>query len=200
MIEEHKSPFDEPKEILKSLPPEVVAKRAKVKWEQTKQGVGKFLVSVLAGTITVSIPEFETFAPVELSSYSMSLLTLIYLSRASGTPPTGKWISFREITGGMFYEPVFQRSVENPVATRFGDDIESFRQKSMQLGGKREDMGDLSFTFSLFPLIKICFVLWKSNIEFPSRCVVLFDSAAPKHLGAFELRMGAQEICSRLIK
>ena len=44
------------------------------------------------------------------------------------------------------------------------------------------------------------FILWRGDDEFPARVQALFDSCSTHHLNAFDLRMGAQEISSLMMK
>lgn len=194
------SPFDEPVNILKNSSPAAVAERAGVEWEATEAEEGFFTVPVLYETVTVDFPEIAVRASDDLGTFPIKLLTLIYLSNSDGTPPSGTWISYREFPGGRFYEPVVQRNVENPLASAFGGNLDKFDKAAESLGGKAEEFGDAAYSFSLFPRVLICFIIWKSDPEFPARANVLFDSNCHHHLSTFDLRMGAQEISSRLIR
>jgi len=194
------SPFDQRVKILKSLSPEEIARNAKVLWEKEDLEKGIFRVPVLSSEIIVSYPQIEISAPQWLSGFSISLLALIYLSRANGTPPSGKWVAFRELPGGRFYEPVVSRSAEEPLANTFGANPKDILKTATLYGGTEESFGDVSVSFNLFPLVRICFVLWQKTEEFSSKCTVLFDSSAHHHLGTFDLRIGAEFISSLLRK
>jgi hypothetical protein len=194
------SPFDEPVGILKNSDPATVAKTAGVDWEAKGTDKGFFTIPVLNETITVDFPGISVRAPGDLDTFSIKLLTLIYLSKSDGAPPSNTWTSYREFAGGRFYEPVFRRTVEDPVASTFGGSIEKFKRVSEMLGGKAEEFGDAAFSFRLFPRVLICFIVWKSDPEFHASANVLFDSNCCHHLSTFDLRMGAQEISSLLIK
>ena len=194
------SPFDEPVNILKNCSPVAVAKRAGVEWKATGTKEGLFIVPVLNETVLVDFPEIAVRASNEFDTFSIKLLTLIYLSNSDGTPPSGSWTSYREFPGGLFYEPVVRRSVEDPLASAFGGNPDKFKKAAESLNGKAEESGDAAYSFSLFPNVPICFIIWKSDEEFPARAGVLFDSNCHHHLSTFDLRIGAQEISSRLIR
>jgi len=195
------SPFDEPVKALAASDPARTARLAGGTWVPGPAGEGRVVVPVLWGEIAVWHPSAEIEAPAGLDSFTLKLLTLIYLGKTDGTEPSGEWIPYREVPDGRFYEPVFTRSVEEPLAAAFGTrDPAAFRAAAEALSGSPEEPGDASFSFTLFPLVKLCFLLWFSDDEFPARAVVLFDGACPRHLNAFELRMGAQELASRLIR
>jgi len=193
------SPFEEPLNILRASAPGAVASRAGCAWEVEGAG-GRIVIPSLGHTMAVRFPDVEVEAPRELSSFSMKLLTLLYLSKCTESAPAGNWVAYRELPNARFYEPVVARSVEDPVARRFGADISGFEQASCEWGGRPEQYGDSARSFELFPKVAVLFILWRGDSEFPARASVLFDDGASRHLNAFDLRMGAQEISSRLLR
>lgn len=193
------SPFDEPIRIIASRNPREVARLAGATWNEEGEGRGEILLPVLNGVFRVTYPDILISAPPELDTFTLKLLAAIYLSKTDGTPPSGTWKSFRELPGGRSYEVVLKRCVENPLQKRFGSDLDTFDERARKLGGEKEEFGDSSFSFALFPRVKIAFVLWGEDEEFPSRFTLLFDENANKHLGTFDLRMGAEEIGKKLL-
>ncbi len=193
------NPFDEPTGKLRRLDPAEVARRAGGRYEKTTGG-GAVAVRVLSGEIRVLFPEIAIEATGEVDSFTLKLLTLLYLAGSDGTPPSGEWIAYRELPGGRFYEPVLKRSVADPLAERFAEDANGFREACEAAGGGLETFGDASGSFALFPSVRICFIFWRSDEEFSARVQVLFDSNSSHHLSAFDLRMGSQDIASRLLK
>lgn len=195
-----KSPFDKPISVLKSSNPKTIAGKTGTTWEPGEPGDGHLVVPVLHREVSVSYPDISLRADPELDSFPLKLLTLIYLSSSDGAQPSGQWVAFRDLPGGRFYEPVVSRSVEQPLAVTYGDDLAALEKASLHLGGRAGEFGDASFIFTLLPLVLICFIVWRPDEEFPARATVLFDSNSSHHLTAFDLRMGAQEITSRLIR
>jgi hypothetical protein len=193
-------PFNDPVSRLKSMKGIELAGRAGGEWSGSGEGTGELTVPVLGQSFTVAWPEITIEAPESLGSFSLKLLCLLYLTGTDGTPPSGEWIAYRELPNGRFYEPVVKRSVEEPLAAWYGDSADGFAAACGALSGERLEMGDASFAFSLFPKVRLAFVLWTGDDEFPARAQVLFDSSASQHLNAFDLRMGAQEISGRLIR
>jgi Domain of unknown function (DUF3786) len=195
------SPFDEPRAVLESADAAQVASYAGAFWFPGDAGSGRMVVPVLSGEVEVRFPEISVEAPPELGSFVLKLLTLLYLSKTDGTRPSGNWIAYRELPKGRFYEPVVKRIVEDPVARVFGTaDPRVFQEACLSIGGKPEEFGDVGFSFALFPRVTLCFILWLGDSEFEPRAQVLFDTACPHHLNAFDLRMGAQEVSGRLTK
>lgn len=194
------NPFDEPVRILRDSEPEEVASRAGARWLGSGPGAGEMSLPVLCGEVTVRFPDVEVDASPPVSSFSLKLLSVIYLSTTDGTAPSGDWLAYRDLPGGRFYEPVVRRSVEEPLAHAFGEDPGRFREACAAWGGAEEHFGDASCSFSLFPNVRLIIILWRRDDEFPARVQALFDSNSTHHLNAFDLRMGAQEVSSRLIK
>ncbi|MDD5448353.1 MAG: DUF3786 domain-containing protein [Actinomycetota bacterium] len=193
------SPFDEPMRIIASRNPKEVARLAGATWDEEGEGRGKILLPVLNDIFRITYPDIAISAPKELDTFTLKLLAAIYLSKTDGTSPSGIWKSFRELPGGRSYEVVLKRCVEDPLQKKFGSDLTTFEKRAKKLGGKREELGDSSFSFALFPKVKIAFVLWRGDEEFPSRFMLLFDESANRHLGTFDLRMGAEEIGKKLM-
>lgn len=194
------NPFDEPMKRLRSCDPEKLALKTGVRWEPAGVGEGRLLLPVLGDIFEVAWPDISIEAPPELASFSLKLLALLYLAGTDGTPCTGTWIAYRELPGGRFYEPVVKRSVEDPLALAYADDISALEPASAAYAGKPLDLGDAAFSFALFPGVLMAFIVWKADEEFGARAQVLFDSSCTHHLSAFDLRMGAQEISTRLIR
>jgi len=75
----------------------------------------------------------------ETPSFTQSLI-LTYLVTADGTTPSGRWVSFRELPGGMFYASAFQGYAGNRLATELarlpGSGIDAFRRGAERLGGE----------------------------------------------------------------
>ncbi|MBK5092202.1 MAG: DUF3786 domain-containing protein [Actinobacteria bacterium] len=194
------SPFDEPVAVLKSSNPVAVAEKTGAIWEATGEKEGHLVVPVIHGNVLVDFPGISIRASDDLGTFPITLLTLIYLSNSDGTPPSCSWTAYRDFPGGLFYEPVVKRSVEDPLVDAFGSDLDAFRAAARRLKGTAQDFGDAAYSFNLFPRVPICFIVWSSGPEFPARASVLFDSNCGHHLSTFDLRMGAQEISSRLIR
>lgn len=198
-IRRGENPFEEPARKLRASDPELVAGRAGCGWKPGSGG-GTLFLPVLGGTFEVTWPEVSVKAPPGLGSFTLKLLSVLYLAGSDGSAPSNSWLAWRELPGARFYEPVVQRSVEAPLARAFGDDLEGFLEACGLLSGERLSMADASFSFALFPNVLLAFMLWRADEEFPARARVLFDSNATRHLTPFDLRMGAQEIASRLVK
>jgi len=194
------NPFDEPSRLLRGSDPAQVASKAGAIWEPSSPGVGDIVIGVLSDESRVAFPSIEVVAPPPIGTFSLKLLTVLYLANTDGAPPSGEWLAYRDLPGGRFYEPVVKRSIEEPLASRFGADQEGFLRACDALSGRVEGFGDVSCSFALFPHVRVAVIVWLGDEEFPARAQLLFDANSTHHLNAFDLRMGGQEISSMMIK
>jgi len=108
---------------------------------------------------------------------SDQLMIIQYLNAQRRVYPTGKWISFLELPGGPnHYPPFLKRGIE-PLANKFGEDLEGFIQAAQKLGGQEIKMGDKAFLIPAFPYLPLAVALWQADEEFPAQANILFDSS-----------------------
>ena len=118
------------------------------------------------------------------ASPNRQALLLMYLDKADGAPlaPAGKWLSYRELPGGMFYANAFHGYAELRLAQAFNDNVEKFKEAARRLKGDRLTFGDASFQFVALPRILVGAVYWLGDEDFPSSATILFDAAASHYL------------------
>jgi hypothetical protein len=188
-------------EILKSDPAERAA-RGGGRFEPGADGKGRIAVRYLGRDVWFSFPEgvLETPAGGPLSLRE-EILILHYLEKASGIPPTGKWISFAEIPGGTFYHPVFLQRSKGPLVKFFGEDPQRLMVlASGEVGGEPWDMGDTGVIIQVFPHVVLGMVLWRGDREFPPEGNVLFDSSITGYLPVEDIVILAETVVWKLIK
>lgn len=114
--------------------------------------------------------------------WEIRLLTLAYLTGATETPLTGKWVSPVEFSGGDLF---FSSDAHN---LRFTELLSAFKSPEDFLGAGRKagaskhTVGDASFVLTVLPRIPILFIYWAGDEELPSRISVLVDESARGHL------------------
>lgn len=180
--------------------PEQMAARSRVEYDQ---GDKLFNVRFLGSDYVVSFPDGSVKGPGGAKApQAVRILILHYLACASGIPPNGRLISFKEMPSGSIYvEPFTQRAI-NPLVRIFGKEPEKLIEAAERLGGSRYELGDAAVSLPFFPLVPIIYVLWLGDDEFPPSGNVLFDSTAPTHLatedfailagmGVFEMKRAA---------
>jgi len=110
------------------------------------------------------------------------LAVLWYLGRARDIPLSSQMVSPASLSGGE----IFQRGTHvlplDQVAGRYGNDIEGFCRRGMELGGQIMEYGDASLRMYPFPRVPVTMILWEADAEFPPRVDMFFDATCERHL------------------
>jgi len=128
------------------------------------------------------------------------VLILRYLTLCRGTPPSGRWLSFRDLPGGMQYFGPFFGRTGRPLAARFGADLEAFERVASYLGGDPLAFGDRSFLFRLLPKFWLGLVLHGGDEEFAAEASILFDSTLREQYTTEDCAAAAQVLVRRLLE
>lgn len=115
------------------------------------------------------------------------ILICHYLLHASGLPPAGELITFRQVPDGHFYYDAFQRRARDPFLSSFGQSGELFRTCAQMLGANPVETGDVGMVFRVFPLIPVQLVLWAGDDEFPPEAGILLDATIARNLSAEDI-------------
>jgi hypothetical protein len=127
------------------------------------------------------------------------ILLCHYLLHASGNPPTGDLITFRQIPDGHFYFDAFQRRARDPFLATFGRYPELFQRCAQMLGGRQTATGDVGLSFQVLPRIAIHLVIWKGDDEFPPEASILFDANIQHNLDAEDIAVLSGMLVYRLM-
>jgi hypothetical protein len=128
---------------------------------------GRFIVNLLTRTYSV---ELDSQGVVDLvagktASLEASYLILRYLSSTGGVGRKEDWTQFTDFPKGRLYKSYFDRYVVKPLARIFGYDSEKYESACRRLGGRRERLGGVSYSFSFLPKIRILTQLWAGRRE-----------------------------------
>jgi len=132
-------------------------------------------------------------------SLVVRVLLLHHLLHADGSPMTGKWVSYKDIPGGLLYAGVFARRVTEPLVKKFGRSAKLFQEAGRRFGGETAGVGDASFSLHALPRISLQYVLWEGDDEFPPSVQLLFDSSAAHYLPLEDIVVLGQITTGRLI-
>ncbi len=179
--------------------PSLIVKRCGIEYSASE---GEFQLEILGQSYRVSHPSFvvrrageETEAPLWFQA-----LIIHYFTTADGASLAGKWVSLRQVEGGLFYEQAFQGYTGDRLAGFFGNDLERFRAAARRVGGSPEDMGDAAFSFLPLPRVPMAIVYWLGDEEFPPSAQLLFDSSVSHYLPIGALTPLAARLCGLIIK
>jgi len=119
------------------------------------------------------------------------VLLLHYLEgawRSGGVPLTGEWVAYQDVPDGMFYLDAFQRRAKIPLLETFGGrpDLMGDLARSFY-GAERIDLGDVSVSVPVLPMIRLALVLWAGDDEFPPEGNILFDRNTSAYLSAEDM-------------
>ena len=105
-------------------------------------------------------------------------------SKAKEVPLTNELVTYKHLSGGRVYAPVFEGRVVKPVQKHLSNSPDLFRQAAKKLGGTQASVGDISYAISAFPHLPYTYALWMADEEFPARVSVFLDGSAGSYLDA----------------
>jgi hypothetical protein len=115
-------------------------------------------------------------------------LLLQYLSQANGGSPTGRWIAYAELPGGMLHDAPFRVEATRPLAQFFDQQSQRLIRAARQLGGHAIRLtGDVGVVVPALPRISLAVFLWMGDEEFPANASMLFDAVSPGYLSTAAL-------------
>ena len=133
----------------------------------------RFTVCFMGREIKVSHPDFAVFP--EIADNSARVLILRYLLYARITPYTGEYISFRDMPSGDLYIQPFTGRCIRRLLGKYGRKPEVFRQVLEAMGAEKISYADACYDVELFPGLKVRFILWEGDEEFPASAQILFS-------------------------
>ena len=128
------------------------------------------------------------------------ILILHYLLAQEPRPVNGQLVAFKNLPGGAFYDPTYQKRGPRRIARRFGENVRGFRQACRSLGWHEEQIGDAAFRFDILPKIRGVVVLHAGDEEFPAEANILFEDDIVNFLRLEDVAVLAGLIATRLVK
>jgi hypothetical protein len=189
---------------LRQRKPEQVVRLCHVVYLPPKEGKGpRFLVNVLSGSCVLNLESGLVTDSVthKLCPPKLSSLLIKYLAKYQGGRPVG-WVQLDKFPGGQALAGDLSRRAFRPLIDNFGGDAEGFDASSRALDGEKERLGGLSYSFSLFPMIKILIQLWTSDERTyrPPTANFMFSTSYLGLYSAQEAVDSAEFLVSELIK
>ena len=110
-------------------------------------------------------------------------LILTYLVTADGTPPSGRWVAYRDLPGGMFYARAFRGYAENRLVRELGEgEVRAFCRGAERLGGGPIEIGSAGYAFQILPRIHLAVVYWLGDEELSAQASILFEDTASHYM------------------
>jgi len=186
---QHHQPKHDPERIwVDKLEPKVVALRSELR-RLTPDDIarrsgaildgGRLRLAMLFDDYEVDTIDYVVSHPGggEVNSFLQSLV-LTYLGTTYGGPPAERWVSFRDLPNGSFYNQAFQGYGPDRLAKRWQLDVAGFGAACRALGGTPIDHGDAGFAFTVLPRIDMAAIYWLGDEDFASKASILFDATA----------------------
>ena len=190
------------RQALPSVDPQEVVVRAGVAFEPSGQGEGEFVIPFFGQLYRVGWPQgtAQRASDGQEADIATRILLLHYLLEADGTPMASKWITFRNLPGGLGYDAAFEGRANSRLVWAFGEDGPAFEAAARAIEGEPLTFGDASFLFRVLPHLWLAVVLYVADEEFPASANVLFDASASHYLATEDLAVLGGILASRLIK
>lgn len=128
------------------------------------------------------------------------VVLLHYLATATGDPPTGRLITFKQVPDGVFYYPTFQKRTVNLILSTYGDDLDRWVEVSQKFGWQRGQMGDASVVVRALPKVSFTFVLWRGDEELPPDGSVVFDEVISRYLPSEDIAVLCNMVAVKMVK
>lgn len=114
--------------------------------------------------------------PAEEGIAVLILHYLIGIQKMHGYSPSGEWISFRELKGGISFLPAFQETVIKPLVECLRKSPDALISNlSEGLGGRMVEGGDATVELATFPGIYVRVMMWLGDEDLPPQAAMLFD-------------------------
>jgi len=152
--------------------------------------------------ITIRWPELEAYDEAGKACATFDTAILVYyLQTADGTPMADRWIGFRELPHGAFYNQAFQGYAGDHLGKHFGFHPERLETTAQRLDGwKLPALAPYAFAFQPLPQIGLAAVLWPGDEEFPAKASILFDASASHYMPTDGLAILGSGLTRRLVK
>ncbi|TFG46464.1 MAG: DUF3786 domain-containing protein [Dehalococcoidia bacterium] len=128
------------------------------------------------------------------------LVILHYLTNDKDAPLETQEISFQELPEGLVYYPSFYKRVIIPLVKHFGDSPEQFISTATILGGTMMPLGDVAVCFQALPKVKLTWVIWRSDKEFPAEGTILMNTDITKYLPIEDIAVLCHSITLKLCR
>lgn len=161
-----------------------------------KRRYGRYIVNILTKTYSVELERKEVVDLIsgKQASPELSLVIVRYLGFSVGGKQRDDWIPFERFPGAKPYLSLFDRNVLRPLAQLFGYKSERYVFACRRLGGKKELLGGLSFSFFFLPKVRLLTQVWKARKEdyTPPAANMSFNYSAQHYLSARDLLLVGQ--------
>ncbi len=157
---------------------------------------GRYIVNLLTKTYSVELGSMEVVDLIsgKPASRELALIIVRYLGFSTSGRHSDDWVSYEKFPGARPYLQLFDRSVLRPLARIFGYNPERYEVACRRLGGKRERLGGMSYSFIFLPKIKVLTQVWRARKEdyTPPAANMSFNKSSRHYLSVRDLLLVGQ--------
>lgn len=168
--------------------PEEVTSRLDIPFDDNSKS---FTIKFMQNTYTISYPEFEIHCidksdkdAILCNDIHAKILMLRYFSEGDYMKAAGDLLSYRDLPWEEVYYRQFYGRCIMRLAKTYGNRQDVFERLMEKLAGIRQKYGDVSYEFEVFRELKLCFILWSGDEEFPPSAQILFSDNFPMAFAA----------------
>lgn len=130
----------------------------------------------------------EDFTAKDVSiDFQVNLVVLHYLLYARNKPLANKWVSEKDLPGGRLFFTASHTLPTALLARVFDGRMTLLEAAARKMQGEKDESGDLSYRFRIFPRIPVQIIYWGRDEEFEPSFHVLFDETIFVHLSSLDL-------------
>ena len=194
-------PFETYKARYREADPELLSEVSGVPYDREKR---LFSVTLMNKRYTISHPDFETvcldgdgsYAPL-LDNLETKILLVRYLLEGKRVASQGNFYAYADMPWGNHYNQVFQGRCVKRLAFGFGFSLDKFCRVMEKLEGKKLSVGDAGYEFAFLDDLKLRFMIWEGDEEFPPSAQILFsDNFSSAFHGEDMAAVGDISICT----
>ena len=177
-------PYEHYMELYRQADPQEISARCEIPYDEEKQ---QFLLRLMGVSYRIGFPDYQVvhepeerigYYPLE-TAVNARILVLRYLVEGHMAPSTGKFLTYREVPWGNVYLKQFQGRCLMRLAFGYGNRIEKFQEIMERIGARKLEHGDASYEFEFINGLRLQFILWAGDDEFPPSSQILFSDNFP---------------------
>ncbi|MDD5206036.1 MAG: DUF3786 domain-containing protein, partial [Desulfobacterales bacterium] len=129
---------------------------------------------------------------------------LVHVLHGEGLPPSGRWVTFRDLKGGRERYPLFQKRCEEPMKLVADTHTDLFDHIVHIFSGKQVEKqfeSDISVVLHPLPKVPIMICYWLPEDGLESSLHVFFDDTADRNLdigSVFSLGAGLAQMFTKI--
>ena len=180
---------------LEACDPDDVVSRTGCEFDKAKH---QYRVNIWGRTYCVDLEKNEVRPlgkdPGTYHGY-LYLFILYFLMKSKNIPPSGEWVSEKDIPGGAAFFRGPHTIPVGLITECFGNNMDLFRETCKKLNGTPVELADAAYVFQITSTLPVAVLYWKGDEDFPSEARLLFDRTIERQLPLDIVYALAVEIC-----